>query len=82
MKVEAVSGEESVFEGEAAFVRARTVVGEIGILPGHAPLLAQLSPGEVKIRTKDGQENLLTITGGFMTVKEDRVIILAEVTAE
>ncbi|MGH2772306.1 MAG: F0F1 ATP synthase subunit epsilon [Actinomycetota bacterium] len=77
-RVELVSPEEDLFTGDAEFVRARTVEGDIGILTGHAPLLAQLAPGEVKVRAAGGSESLFNIDGGFMTVKENKVIILAE----
>lgn len=77
LHVELVSPEEDLFSGDAEFVKARTVEGEIGILPGHTPILAQLAPSEVKIRTAGGEQTF-NIDGGFMTVKEDKVIILAE----
>lgn len=54
--------------------------GSIGILPGHIPILAQLPAGQVKIVT-GGQDRTFRIDGGFLTVKEDKVIILAELGA-
>ncbi len=78
LQVELVSPEDDLFKGEADFVLARTVEGEIGILPGHIPVLAQLAaPSEVKIRTGEGDQTF-PIDGGFMTVKDDKIIILAE----
>lgn len=77
-RVELVSPEEDLFTGEADFLRARTVEGDIGIMSGHAPLLAQLAPGEVKVKAAGGAESLFQVDGGFMTVKENKVIILAE----
>lgn len=77
LQVEIVSPEEEVFSGSADFLLARTVEGEIGILPGHTPLLAQLEPYEIKVRTPDGEQKF-AIGGGFITVKDDKVIILAE----
>lgn len=79
-QVELVSPEEDLYSGEAEFVRAETVEGEIGILTGHTPLLGQLVPCEVKVRAVGGRESMFQISGGFMTVKENRVIILAEGT--
>ncbi|MCA1839426.1 MAG: ATP synthase F1 subunit epsilon [Actinomycetota bacterium] len=76
-RVELVSAEEDLFTGDADFLKAKTVEGEIGILTDHAPLLAQLAPGQVKVKTSDG-ERTFEITGGFMTVKDNKVIILAE----
>lgn len=78
LQVQIVAPEEELFAGPADFVLARTVEGEIGILPGHAPLLAQLVAFEVKVRS-GASESLYPIAGGgFITVKDDKVIILAE----
>lgn len=72
-----VSAEDELFSGEAEFVLARTVEGDIGILPGHTPILAQLAEYDVKVRGGEGEQTF-PVGGGFMTVKDDRVIILAE----
>ncbi|MGH2733174.1 MAG: F0F1 ATP synthase subunit epsilon [Actinomycetota bacterium] len=77
LQVEVVSAEEELFSGEASFVLARTVEGDIGILPGHAPLLAQLVRHEVKVRTAAGDRSF-PVEGGFMSVKQDKVIVLAD----
>jgi F-type H+-transporting ATPase subunit epsilon len=77
LQVEVVSAEEELFSGESNFVAARTVEGDIGILPGHTPVLARLVEYDVRVQTPDG-ERTFPIAGGFMTVKDDRVIILAE----
>ncbi|MBW3589895.1 MAG: ATP synthase F1 subunit epsilon [Actinobacteria bacterium] len=82
LEVSIVSPEEELYTGEAEFIRAKTVEGEIGILTGHIPLLAQLAPCEVKVRLPGGAEEAFRIDGGFMTVKEDKVIILAEELGE
>jgi F-type H+-transporting ATPase subunit epsilon len=76
LTLELVTPEESQFEGEADFIRAETVDGEIGILPGHVPLLGQLVACKVKVRATGGVESEIEIPGGFMVVKDDRVIIL------
>jgi F-type H+-transporting ATPase subunit epsilon len=81
LQVQLVSPEESLFSGEAEFVLARTVEGELGIMPGHIPVLGQLAPSEVKI-TAAGNENKFDIPGGFIMVKEDKVILLAEEAEE
>ncbi len=81
-RVEVVSPEEEMFSGDAEFLRAKTVEGEIGVLTGHAPVLAQLVPCEVKVRSVEGRESLFRIGGGFMTIKENRAIILAEEASE
>jgi len=80
--LELVSPEANLFSGEVEFVRAETVEGEIGILTGHSPLLAQLVECEVKVRDAQGAESLYPIAGGFMTVKENKVIILTEEVAQ
>jgi F-type H+-transporting ATPase subunit epsilon len=58
---------------------ARTTEGEIGILPGHEPVLGLLVTGQVTIRTNDGNTVLAAVHGGFLSVSDDAVSILAEV---
>lgn len=72
-----VSAEEELFSGESDFVAARTVEGDIGILPGHTPLLARLVEYDIRVKTSEGEQTF-PVSGGFMTVKDDKVIILAE----
>lgn len=79
MHVELVSVEREVWSGEADQVEARTVVGEIGILPGHTPLLGQLAEGhEVRIKQAGGSELVVNVSGGFISVTDEGVTILAE----
>ena len=79
LHVELVSVEREVWSGEATSVVARTTEGEIGILPGHAPLLGQLEEGaEVRILEHNGGEIVVTVEGGFLSVTDDGVTILAE----
>jgi F-type H+-transporting ATPase subunit epsilon len=80
LDVELVSVDKKVWSGEASFVRARTVDGEIGILPGHWDHLSVLVPGVVDIR-EDGNSTLAAVHGGFLLVHDNTVRILAE-TAE
>ena len=78
LHVELVSVEEKVWTGEAEMLVARTTEGELGILPGHIPLLGQLeAPSEVKVK-HDGDEWAWTIDGGFLSVTKDGVSVLAE----
>ena len=80
MDVQVVSPDGRLFAGEADFLVARTVEGEIGILPNHTPILAQLAgPSEVKVKTGSTEERF-QIAGGFMSVKDNKVIVLAEET--
>ncbi|MDQ1734064.1 MAG: F-type H+-transporting ATPase subunit epsilon [Pseudonocardiales bacterium] len=79
MQVELVSVERPIWSGEATAVYARTSEGEIGVLPGHAPLLGALAPGWlVRIQQADGVEQRIAVHGGFLSVREDGVSVLAE----
>lgn len=79
LHVELVSVEREVWSGEASMVLARTTEGEIGILPGHAPLLGQLAEGfDVRISQDAGADIVVTVSGGFLSVTEQGVTILAE----
>jgi len=79
MQVELVSVERPLWSGEATAVFARTIEGEIGILPGHAPLLGALAPGWlVRIQQADGVEQRVAVHGGFLSVRPDGVSVLAE----
>lgn len=80
LHVELVSVDREVWSGEASMVIARTTEGEIGILPGHAPLLGQLSDGGVvTVHESGGRELLIAVHGGFLSVTEQGVTLLAEV---
>ena len=82
LQVELVAVERKIWSGEATMVIARTTEGELGVLPGHAPLLGQLAEGGVvTIRTDGGEDVIVAAHGGFLSVTERGVSILAE-TAE
>ena len=79
MHVELVSVEKAIWSGEASAVYARTSDGEIGVLPGHTPLLGALEPGwVVRIDRVDEPELRVAVHGGFLSVREDGVSVLAE----
>jgi F-type H+-transporting ATPase subunit epsilon len=79
LQVEVVAVEQKVWTGEATMVVARTTEGELGILPGHAPLLGQLAePGEVRVKRAGGEELSWEVAGGFLSVTAGGVTILAE----
>ena len=77
LQVELVAADRKVWEGEAEMVQARTVDGELGILPGHTPLLGVLVEGDVRIKA-GGTTNTATVNSGFLSVDRDKVIIVAE----
>jgi F-type H+-transporting ATPase subunit epsilon len=82
LHVELVAVERTIWSGEASMVIARTTEGELGILPGHAPLLGQLAEGGVvTVRAQGGDDLIVAAHGGFLSVTERGVSILAE-TAE
>ena len=79
LTVNVVSADQQVWSGEATVVIARTTEGEIGILPGHTPVLGVLVDGStVEIREAGGEPLMVAIDGGFLSVDETGVRILAE----
>ncbi|HVM18753.1 MAG TPA: hypothetical protein VM307_02210 [Egibacteraceae bacterium] len=81
MQVDVVSAEEQLFSGEASEFYARSLEGEIGILPGHQPILLMLQPGSaVRVKTAGGQESFDVPSGGFLEFRDNHLIVLAEAT--
>ena len=79
MQVELVSAERRLWSGEAEMVVARTTEGEIGILPGHAPVLGELPAGVLRIIKGPEDEVVAAITGGFLSVSASGVSVLADI---
>lgn len=80
LKVDVVNAEESLFSGNAEFVALPGIEGELGILPGHTPLITLIRPGLVRIREegkKDEEE--IFVAGGVLEVQPFHVIVLADV---
>jgi F-type H+-transporting ATPase subunit epsilon len=77
LKVSVVSADNEVWSGVAKQVIARTTEGEIGILPGHEPLLAILGDGEVRVTSIDGATVRANAADGFLSVENDTVTIVA-----
>lgn len=73
-----VSAEKEIFSGVVEMVVATGDMGEIGIIPGHAPLLALLKPGEVRVKLQDGEQEIFYISGGMIEVQAYHVTILAD----
>ncbi len=80
LTLELVTPERSAFSGEADFVTLPAWEGEMGILPGHAPFVVQLAPGEVRLTNGDDR-HFFAVSGGFAEIKDDKVSVFAE-TAE
>lgn len=77
MRLEIVTAEGTVFADDVNEVVAWGIEGQLGILPHHASLMTMLQPGDLLIR-KDNEEHYLAISGGFLEVRPDKVIILAD----
>jgi len=80
LKLEIVTAERSVYSDEVDVVIAPGILGQLAILPHHAPLMTMLEPGELCLR-RGGEETFIAISGGFLEVLQNRVVILAD-TAE
>lgn len=78
LTVAVVSAERAIWEGPAKSVVAKTPEGEIGILPGHEPVLALLVEAPLKIESPDGTKTLVAVHGGFFSVDSNRVNVIAE----
>ncbi|MFC1680228.1 F0F1 ATP synthase subunit epsilon [Pseudomonadota bacterium] len=78
LHVDIVSAEEEIFSGTANVVHAPAQMGEVGIYPRHAPFLAQLKPGEVRVETPEGQELFFFVSGGMIEVLPHVVTILSD----
>jgi len=78
MQVEVVSADRVVWSGQSSNIIAKTVDGDIGILPGHSPVLAVLEPSGVVIFSEDGNREVVAVDGGFISVSQGRVSILSE----
>ncbi len=79
MQVQLVAPDRMVWSGEAEIVLARTVEGELGILPRHAPLLGVLVEHPVTIRRSGDDDLVAAVHGGFLSVSSESVDVLAEI---
>jgi F-type H+-transporting ATPase subunit epsilon len=79
LNVEIVAVDRKIWSGEATFLFTRTTSGEIGILPRHSPLVAQLVDDAMVRVERDGDSDLrIAVDGGFLSVTEESVTVLAE----
>lgn len=77
IRCEIVSQDRLVYEGDVDMVIVPGALGEMGILPGHAPLLSALELGVIRVK-KDQEEQVFTVTGGFIEVQPDIVTVMAD----
>ncbi|GGC92009.1 hypothetical protein GCM10011512_18870 [Tersicoccus solisilvae] len=78
LEVEVVASDRFIWSGGARMVKARTTDGDIGIMPGHTPVLALLAEGEVAIEPVTGSRVRVQVSQGFFSVDHDRVVIVAD----
>jgi F-type H+-transporting ATPase subunit epsilon len=78
MHCDIVSAETEIFSGKVTMVVANGTIGELGILPGHAPLLTGIRPGPVRLKMDDGSEEVFFASGGFLEVQPGTVTVLAD----
>jgi len=76
--VDVVSAEASIFSGEAKFVALPGEAGELGILPGHIPLITRIKPGAVRIEKADGGEEFVFVAGGILEVQPHCITVLSD----
>lgn len=81
LHVELVAADQAVWAGAAKMVIAKTVEGEIGLLPGHEPMLAILAAGEVRITLPTGEKLVASAEDGFLSIEHDVVTIFARYAA-
>jgi len=80
LSVEIMAPDSKIITAEANYVSAPGVDGMFGVLKGHATMLAELGKGEIRIDKTDGTNEKINIGGGFLKVKKDRILILADMT--
>lgn len=78
VQVDIVSAEAEIFSGQAEMVFAPAMMGEVGIAPGHMPLLTRLAPGEVRLKLPEGREEAFYVSGGMLEIQPDVVTVLSD----
>ncbi len=73
-----VSAEQEIFSGMVEMVVASGTIGELGIFPGHTPLLSGVKPGPVRLRLEGGEEEIFFASGGYIEVQPTSITILAD----
>lgn len=77
--LDVVSAEEQIFSGRVESLQVSGDAGELGIMPGHAPLLTSIKPGMVRLVKQNGEEEIIFLSGGILEVQPSLVNILADV---
>jgi len=79
IQIDVVSAEESIFSGEAEFIVAPAIMGEVGIFPRHTPMLTSIKPGALRIKLpNETEEQLIFVSGGILEVQPGLVTVLAD----
>ena len=78
MHCDIVSAEKEIFSGRVTMVIATGTLGELGIMPGHAPLLTGIKPGPVRLKFDNGEEHVFFASGGYIEVQPSTVTVLAD----
>ena len=73
-----VSAEQAIFSGLVELLVAHGALGDLGVGPGHAPLLTALKPGPVRIKLQGGEEQIFYVSGGFLEVQSSTITVLAD----
>ncbi len=76
LQVNIVAADHEVWSGDAKLVVAKTIVGEIGLMPGHEPMLAILGAGEIKVSGDGNDVKATTELGGFLSIENDQVTVV------
>ncbi len=76
--LDVVSAEKGLFSGDALSIQVSGSEGELGIYPGHTPLLTAITPGMIRIATDTGQEEVIYLSGGMLEVQPNAVTVLAD----
>lgn len=78
IQVDIVSAEQEIWSGKGTMVFAPGEVGELGIAPGHTPLITRLNPGDVRVIKEDGEEEFIFVSGGILEVQPHQVTVLSD----
>ena len=78
IELDIVSAESSIFNGQVSFVAVTGMAGELGIYPGHAPLLTALKPGQIRAILSDGKEEVFYMSGGMLEIQPTMISVLAD----